>query len=171
MIQSLSFNCHTREFVVTKEELGIVSSQTAMCFGVSIDTVAGHGVPSLSRGVTFMSVVESFLSNLSFDGWSSSPVVAWGTGPSQPSSDDFSAVASLDELIPGDSSLSLKVHSSLEPEEVLVLVAGVGPSFDGGVNSVCLLQISTCLQVCLLRGGGGGTLLFDHHVSKRCCDH
>ena len=30
-----------------------------------------HGVPSLSRGVPFMSVVESFLSNLSFDGWSS----------------------------------------------------------------------------------------------------
>ena len=30
-----------------------------------------HGVPSLSRGVTFLSVVESFSSDLSFDGWSS----------------------------------------------------------------------------------------------------
>ena len=43
-----------------------------------------------------------------------SPVVAGETGPSQPSSDAFSTVACRDELIPRDSSLSLKVHSSLE---------------------------------------------------------
>ena len=43
-----------------------------------------------------------------------SPVFAWVTGPSQPSSDAFSAVASRDELIPRDSSLSLEVHSFLE---------------------------------------------------------
>ena len=68
-VQSLSSCYHTRGFVVTKEELGIVSSQTAMCFGISIDTVA-HMMFRLSRGITFMSVVESFLSDLSFDGWS-----------------------------------------------------------------------------------------------------
>ena len=38
---------------------------------------------------------------------------------------------------------------------MLVLVAGVGPSFDGGFDSVRLLQISTCLRVCLVWGGGG----------------
>ena len=37
------------------------------------------------------------------------------------------------------------------------MVAGVGPSFDGGFDSVRLLQISTCLRACLfVRGGGGG---------------
>ena len=34
-----------------------------------------------------------------------------------------------------------------------MLVAGVGPSFDGGFDSVRLLQISTCLRACLVRGG------------------
>ena len=39
---------------------------------------------------------------------------------------------------------------------MLVLVAGVGPSFDGGFDSVHLLKISTCLRACLVRGEGGG---------------
>ena len=59
-----------------------------------------RGVQSLSRGVTFMSVVESFLPTSALTGGPRSPVVAWGTGPSQPSSDAFSAVASLDEFFP-----------------------------------------------------------------------
>ena len=35
------------------------------------------------------------------------------------------------------------------------MVAGVGPSFDGGFDSVRLLQISTCLRACLVWGVGG----------------
>ena len=38
---------------------------------------------------------------------------------------------------------------------VLVLVAGVVPSFDGGFDLVRLLQISTCLRACLVWGWGG----------------
>ena len=86
--------------MVSKEDLGIVSSQTAMCFG-------HEELPSCRWW-------RVFCPPSALTGGPRSPVVAWGTGPSQPSSDAFYAVASLDELIPRDSSLSLKVHSSLE---------------------------------------------------------
>ena len=61
-VQSLSSNCHIRGIVVTKEDLGIVSSQTAKCFSMTIDTAAIMVFPSLTRVVNFMSVVKSFLS-------------------------------------------------------------------------------------------------------------
>ena len=56
-----------------------------------------------------------------------SPVVAWGTGPSQPSLDAFFAVASLDELSPRGSSLSLN-PLTLNPYciESLLCAEGLG---------------------------------------------
>ena len=60
-VQSLSSDCHFRGIVITKEELGIVSSQTVKCFGMTVDTVADLVFPSLTRVVNFMSVVKSFL--------------------------------------------------------------------------------------------------------------
>ena len=50
-VQSLSSTCHIREIVITKEEVGIVSSQTAKYFGMTIDIMADMVFPSLTRVV------------------------------------------------------------------------------------------------------------------------
>ena len=85
-VQSLSSNCHIRGIVITKEELGIVSSQTAKYFSMTIDTVADMVFPSLPRVVNFMSVVKSFSSHGSaLTGGFRSPVFAQATGPSRSS--------------------------------------------------------------------------------------
>ena len=113
-VQSLSSDCHFRGIVITKEELGIVSSQTAKCFGMTFDTVADMVFPSLTQVVNFMLVVKFSYHGSALTGGPRSPVLARATGPSRSSSEDFCAVASRDELVPRDSPLSLKVCSSLE---------------------------------------------------------
>ena len=81
-VQSLSSNYHIRGIVFTKEELGIVSSQPAKYFGMTIDTVADMVFPSLTRVVNFMSVVKSFSYHGSaLTGGPRSPVFARATGP------------------------------------------------------------------------------------------
>ena len=147
-VQSLSSNCHIRGIVITKEELGIVSSQTAKYFGMTIDTVADMVFPSLTRVVNFMSLVKSFSYHGSaLTGGPRSPVFARATGPSPSSSVAVSAVASRDELVPRDSPLSLKVHSSWWPVSDHPLT---------GVSIRCICSRSPPVFRRVLFGGGGG---------------
>ena len=133
-----------------------MSSPTAMCFGISIDTVADMVFHLFHEALPSCQWWGVFFPTLALTGGPWSPVVAWGTGPSQPSSDAFSAVASLDELIPRDSSLSLKVHSSLEarrywswwsvPDRPLTVVS---------IRCVCS-RSPPASSVSFSGGGGGG---------------
>ena len=147
-----------------------MSSQAAMCSGVSIDTVADVVFPSVTSRYLHVGGGELSFQDTVLTGGPRSPVVALETGPSQPSSDAFSTGASRDEFIPRDSSLSLKVHSSLEArrcwswwllsDRPWTLVFGASAPdlhLSSGVSSV--------------GGGGGCPLLLDHHVSKRYRDH
>ena len=93
-----------------------MSPQTVKYFGMTVDTVADLVFPSLTRVANFMSEVKSFsYHGLALTGGPRSPVFARATGPSRSSSVALSAVASRDELVPQDSPLSLKVHSSWWP--------------------------------------------------------
>ena len=60
-VQSLSSNCHIRGIVITKEELGIVSLQTAKYFGMTIDTVADMVFPSDTSRYLHVGGEEFFL--------------------------------------------------------------------------------------------------------------
>ena len=91
-----------------------MSSQTTICFGVSIDTVAVIGFPSVTSRYLPVSGGELSFQGAALTGGPRPLVVALGIAPSQPSSDALSTVASRYEFIPRDSSLSLKVHSSLQ---------------------------------------------------------
>ena len=102
-----------------------------------------------------MSVVESFLPTSALTGGSQSPVVACGTGPSQPSLDASSAVAFLDDLILRDSSLSFKVHSSLEARRY----CSWWPVLDRPLTVVsiqCVCSKAPPVFGCVFFGGVGG---------------
>ena len=77
-----------------------MSSQTAMCFGISIDTVADMVFRLCHEALPSCRWWGVFFPTSALTGGPRSPVVAWGTGPSQPSLDASSVVASLDRLIP-----------------------------------------------------------------------
>ena len=59
-VQSLLLLCHTLGIVINKKKSDLVPSQTAKYLGMTIDTEAGKGFPSLARVEKFLTVAESF---------------------------------------------------------------------------------------------------------------
>ena len=131
-----------------------------------------HGV-SISVSSRYLHVGGGELSfqDTALTGDPRSPVIALETGPSQPSSDAFSAGASRDKFIPRDSSLLLKVHSSLKPRRCWSWwLLSDCPWTVVSLRCVCSRSPPVFGRVFFGRGGGGRPLLLDHHVSKRCHD-